>query len=61
MLMIPIKKAYGYVTRVKDDRIQLLVFRHPISEAGIQIPKGTVEPNESLWTGIWWTCGSQGT
>ncbi|WP_394218891.1 NUDIX domain-containing protein [Halobacillus trueperi] len=42
--MTPVKKAYGYVTRIKEGQIQVLVFQHPISEAGIQIPKGTVEP-----------------
>ena len=49
--MIPIKKAYGYVTRVKDGSI-LLVFRHPITEAGIQIPTGTVEPDESAYNAV---------
>jgi len=48
----PIKKAYGYVTRVKDGKTQLLVFRHPIPEAGIQIPKGTVEPNEDPYHAV---------
>lgn len=52
MLMIPIKKAYGYVTRVKEGKTQVLVFRHPITEAGIQIPKGTVEPNESTYNAV---------
>ncbi|MDG5471316.1 NUDIX domain-containing protein [Jeotgalibacillus sp. ET6] len=45
--MIPIKKAYGYVTRVKEGKTQVLVFQHPIPEAGIQIPKGTVQAGES--------------
>lgn len=44
--MLPVKKAYGYVTRMKEDQIQVLVFRHPIPEAGIQIPKGTVQLEE---------------
>ncbi len=44
--MNPIKKAYGYVTRIKDGKTQVLVFQHPITEAGIQVPKGTVKPNE---------------
>jgi 8-oxo-dGTP pyrophosphatase MutT (NUDIX family) len=43
----PIKKAYGYITRNHDGRPQVLVFQHPILEAGIQIPKGTVEEGES--------------
>ncbi|MGX1265465.1 8-oxo-dGTP pyrophosphatase MutT (NUDIX family) [Rossellomorea marisflavi] len=45
--MEPIKKAYGYVTRTHKGRPQVLVFQHPILEAGIQIPKGTVEEGES--------------
>ncbi|MYL49814.1 NUDIX domain-containing protein [Halobacillus litoralis] len=44
--MNPVKKAYGYVTRIKEGQIQVLVFQHPIAEAGIQIPKGTVDPGE---------------
>ncbi|MFC0471335.1 NUDIX domain-containing protein [Halalkalibacter kiskunsagensis] len=44
--MTPIKKAYGYVTRIKENKTQVLVFQHPIAEAGIQIPKGTVQPEE---------------
>jgi 8-oxo-dGTP pyrophosphatase MutT (NUDIX family) len=45
--MTPTKKAYGYVTRVKDDKTQVLVFRHKgIPQAGIQIPKGTVKVKE---------------
>ncbi|MEY8191923.1 NUDIX domain-containing protein [Peribacillus simplex] len=44
--MIPIKKAYGYVTRINNGETQVLVFQHPIKEAGIQIPKGTVRPQE---------------
>ncbi|WP_078551990.1 NUDIX hydrolase [Bacillus alkalicellulosilyticus] len=44
--MEPIKKAYGYVTRIKEGQTQVLVFRHSIAEAGIQIPKGTVQPDE---------------
>lgn len=50
--MVAIKKAYGYVTRVKEGKIQVLVFRHPITEAGIQIPKGTVETNESTYNAV---------
>jgi len=45
--MIPIQKAYGYVTRVHDGKTQVLVFQHPIPEAGIQIPKGTVKQGET--------------
>ncbi len=41
-----IRKAYGYVIRRKEEKKQVLVFRHPITEAGIQIPKGTVKSEE---------------
>lgn len=44
---MPSKKAYGYITRIREGIIQVLVFRHSILEAGIQIPKGTVKPQES--------------
>jgi 8-oxo-dGTP pyrophosphatase MutT (NUDIX family) len=44
--MKPIKKVYGYVTRIKEGKNQVLVFQHPIAEAGIQIPKGTVQHEE---------------
>lgn len=50
--MVPIKKAYGYVTRVKGGRTQVLVFRHPITAAGIQIPKGTVKLEESTYDAV---------
>ncbi|MBN8211177.1 NUDIX domain-containing protein [Bacillus sp. NTK071] len=46
MKVTPIKKAYGYVTRQKEGKTQVLVFQHSIAEAGIQIPKGTVQPGE---------------
>ncbi|WP_347319558.1 NUDIX domain-containing protein [Rossellomorea sp. RS05] len=42
----PIKKAYGYITRNHNGRPQVLVFQHPILEAGVQIPKGTVQDGE---------------
>lgn len=42
-----IKKVYGYVSRINNGSTQVLVFRHPNLEAGIQIPKGTVQPNEN--------------
>lgn len=45
-ILKPIKKAYGYVTRLINGKMQLLVFQHPIQEAGIQIPKGTVKEEE---------------
>ncbi|WP_269409697.1 NUDIX hydrolase [Lentibacillus daqui] len=50
--MMAIKKAYGYVTRVKEGRTQILVFRHPVTEAGIQIPKGTIKSKESTYNAI---------
>ncbi|HLR68670.1 MAG TPA: NUDIX domain-containing protein [Virgibacillus sp.] len=50
--MMPIKKAYGYITRVKEGKAQVLVFRHSITEAGIQIPKGTVKLGESTKSGV---------
>ncbi|WP_317778974.1 hypothetical protein [Peribacillus sp. CSMR9] len=50
--MIPIRKAYGYVTRTINGETQVLVFQHPISEAGIQIPKGTVEPHEDTYQAV---------
>jgi 8-oxo-dGTP pyrophosphatase MutT (NUDIX family) len=51
--MKPIKKAYGYITRVKEEQLQVLVFLHKgIPEAGIQIPKGTVEVNESTYNAV---------
>lgn len=50
--MKTIKKAYGYITRIKDGKIQVLVFRHSIPEAGIQIPKGTVEADEDTYNAV---------
>ncbi|WP_342506822.1 NUDIX domain-containing protein [Sporosarcina sp. FSL K6-2383] len=50
--MNPIKKAYGYVTRISDGKTQVLVFRHSNAEAGIQIPKGTVKPNEDTYHAV---------
>ncbi|WP_430788041.1 NUDIX hydrolase [Virgibacillus flavescens] len=42
----PLRKAYGYVSRIKNGTPQVLVFRHSIKESGIQIPKGTIELGE---------------
>ncbi|MFJ7362768.1 NUDIX domain-containing protein [Peribacillus frigoritolerans] len=50
--MIPVKKAYGYVTRINNGETQVLVFQHPIKEAGIQIPKGTVKPQEDAYQAV---------
>ncbi|WP_082630298.1 NUDIX hydrolase [Peribacillus muralis] len=47
-----IKKAYGYVTRIKNGKTEVLVFRHPITEAGIQISKGTVEHHENTYEAV---------
>lgn len=44
----PIKKVYGYITRLKDHKVQVLVFQHSNPEAGIQVPKGTVEAEEGI-------------
>ena len=46
MIVIPIQKVYGYITRRKEDKIQVLVFRHSNPAAGVQIPKGTVKDGE---------------
>lgn len=50
--MTLIRKAYGYVTRIKEGKTQVLVFQHPIAEAGIQIPKGTVKPKEDTYHAV---------
>ena len=39
-------KVAGFVTRDHGGVRQLLVFRHP--SAGIQLPAGTVEPEEAV-------------
>lgn len=43
------KKAYAYITRQYHGRTQVLVFRHPVKEAGIQVPKGTVKQGEHTY------------
>ncbi len=51
--MTPTKKAYGYVTRIKDRRQQVLVFQHKnLPDAGIQIPKGTVKEDEDTFSAV---------
>ncbi len=50
--MNTVKKAYGYVTRMKEGKIQVLVFRHSNPKAGIQIPKGTVKTNEDTYHAV---------
>lgn len=42
-----VKKAFAYITRKKEGTQELLVFRHWNPEAGIQVPKGTIEKGES--------------
>ncbi len=42
----PVEKAYAYVTRFVADPCELLVFSHRSRDAGVQVPKGTVEPGE---------------
>lgn len=42
-----LEKAFGYITRDWEGRIQILVFEQNTVGAGIQIPKGTVEDGET--------------
>ena len=44
--MKTVEKAVAAVVRTVDGRPQLLVFDHP--HAGTQLPKGTIEPGESI-------------
>lgn len=44
--MKTVDKAVAAVVRENGGRRELLVFRHP--RAGVQLPKGTVEPDETL-------------
>ena len=44
--MKTVHKAVAVVVRTRDAILELLVFQHPL--AGIQIPKGTVEPGETI-------------
>lgn len=45
--MKSVRKAYGYVTRRHHGITQVLVFRHPMAEGGIQVPKGTMRADET--------------
>jgi ADP-ribose pyrophosphatase YjhB (NUDIX family) len=46
--MTPIRKAYAYITRERAETREFLVFRHrDFPEAGIQVPKGTMLPDET--------------
>lgn len=42
-----LEKAFGYITRQYEERLQVLVFEQNTVGAGIQIPKGTVEEGET--------------
>lgn len=42
-----LEKAYGYITREHAGCLQVLVFEQNIEGAGIQIPKGTIEKDET--------------
>jgi 8-oxo-dGTP pyrophosphatase MutT (NUDIX family) len=37
---------------IKEGEPQELVFKHPIPEAGIQIPKGTAKENEDTYQAV---------
>lgn len=39
-------KAYAYITRSAAHTRQLLVFEHANQDAGVQVPKGTIEDGE---------------
>jgi putative (di)nucleoside polyphosphate hydrolase len=41
-----VRKAYAYITRKRDGHRELLVFEHARQDAGVQVPRGTVEPGE---------------
>ncbi len=44
-----ISKILIYITRQHDGETQLLVFEHlDFPDAGVQVPKGTVEPGETI-------------
>ncbi len=46
--MTTIRKAYAYITREDVGACEFLVFRHrDFPEAGIQVPKGTILPDEA--------------
>lgn len=40
------------MTRINKGETQVLVFQHPIAEAGIQIPKGTVKSQEDAYQAV---------
>lgn len=46
-----VHKAVAAVVRDRGLGSELLVFRHPL--AGMQLPKGTVEPGEAYAAAAW--------
>ncbi len=43
------RKSIAYITRQRGSKTQLLVFEHvDFPDAGVQVPKGTVEPGEAI-------------
>jgi 8-oxo-dGTP pyrophosphatase MutT (NUDIX family) len=42
-----IQKTFAYISRQKLGKLELLVFQHWHPEAGIQVPKGSVEKDET--------------
>src|SRR5687768_12307239 len=48
-----LNKVLAYITRLRGGGYELLVFRHrDFPEAGVQVPAGTVEPDEDLVTAL---------
>ena len=43
-----VEKVVAYITK----GTKLLVFRHVHSDAGIQVPAGTLEPDETIEEGV---------
>ncbi len=46
--VMPVQKVWLYVVRQRDIGAELLVFEHTHVDAGVQIPAGTVEPDEEI-------------
>lgn len=47
--MVAARKVIAYITRGRGGETRLLVFEHVDNpDAGVQVPKGTVEPGETL-------------
>jgi 8-oxo-dGTP diphosphatase len=45
----PVQKVLAYITREQNSKTELLVFRHKDHpEAGLQVPAGTVGPDEPI-------------